>query len=215
MSEKVIREAIDAFNKGDSAALGKLFGGDLGKGVGQAVKATREAFPDLKYEIEHIVAHGDEVHFTYVAKGTNKGMFYGQKGTNKTAAWRGSGVANVQNGKISGLLVNEDAIARAIQLGHRLFAAQPSLTGNWQGSSQGIAVSLQLVQTGTSVSGNAQAFGSSFPVTGSVNYPNVSLAGNMNGVQVTFGGAYNPPPNTITGTLTALGSSLAVTITRQ
>lgn len=216
MSEKVIKDAVEAFNKADSRALGKLFGGKLGKGLENAMTDNRGAFPDLAYKIEHIVAEGDTVHFTYVAKGTNKGKYRGEKATNKTASWGGSGTAYVKDGKIVGLQTRDDRVSQAIQLGRKLGgAAQPTLTGNWQGAAQGITVTLQLVQSGNNVTGSATAFGSTFPVTGTVNYPNVSLSGTMNGLAISFTGAYNPPPNAIPGTLTALGSSIQVTINRQ
>jgi predicted ester cyclase len=218
MSEKVIKDALDAFNKGDAASLGKLFGGGLGKGVAASVKSNRTAFPDLAYKIERVAADGDQVHFSYVAKGTHKGKLGGQAATNKSASWTGSGVASVQNGKIVGLQIYEDTIGRALQLGLKLgSAALPSLTGTWKGSSQGIDVTLILVQTGNSVTGTASAFGSTFPVTGSVSFPNVALQGSLNGLAVTYNGAYNPPPNTIIGTLVVqgVGTIPNLAITRQ
>ncbi|HEX6086964.1 MAG TPA: nuclear transport factor 2 family protein [Thermoanaerobaculia bacterium] len=208
MSEKVIREAIQAFNKGDGGALGKMFGGGLGKNAAKATDAVRKDLGDLTYDLEHVHAEGDQVHFSYTAKGS--------AGGGKAATWTGSGVATVKDGKIVGLQTYEDAIRRDIQLGRlkgRL-TANPSMTGNWSGSAQGITVTLQLVQSGNNVTGTANAFGATFPVTGTNNYPTVNLAGNMNGVQVTFSGSF-ASPNSIPGTLTALGSSIQVTINRQ
>jgi len=125
----------------------------------------------------------------------------------------GSGVATIENGKISSLYHHEDYIANLIDGGGTL----PSLTGNWSGSSSGITVNLTLTQNGNNVTGTATAFGSTFPVTGTVNYPNVVLNGSLNGLAVNFTGAYNPPPNTIPGTLTVAGfpPPLSVTLTRQ
>ncbi len=199
----VIKNAVEAFNKGNGDALGGHFAHNLQKGASASVKSARTLAADLQYHIEQIQADGPNVSFAYSVTGT----FHG-----KAARWPGSGVATVVNGKITALYHREDLISKAIQI---RIALNPLLTGNWSGSAQGITVTLSLTQSGNNVTGTANAFGASFQVTGTVDYPTVSLQGNMNGVLVTFSGAYNPPPNTIPGTLTAMGSSLPVTLKRQ
>ena len=141
--------------------------------------------------------------FAYTVSGTFKG---------KAVHWPGSGVATIVDGKIARLQHAEDLISKGLQLGVVLNA---SMTGNWAGAAQGISVTLSLTQSGNNVSGTAKAFGATFNVTGSADYPSVSLQGSMNGVQVTFNGAFNPAPNAVPGTLTAMGSSLPVTLNRQ
>jgi hypothetical protein len=202
-SAAVIKEAVEAFNKGNAEGLGGLFATRLQKGAAASVKTARTAASDLQYKIDHIQADGDHVAFSYTVSGTFRG---------KAARWTGSGTATVVNGKITALNHVEDLIGKGIQIGIKL---NPTMTGNWAGSAQGVNVTLALSQSGNNVSGTASAFGATFPVSGTNNYPNVALHGNMNGVQVNFAGAFNPPPNTIPGTLTAMGSSLQVTITRQ
>jgi len=204
----IVQNAVEAFNKGNADALGGLFSRELQKGATSSIKSVRADAADLHYKIQHIKAEGDNVAFSYVVTGTFKG---------KAASWSGSGMATVVNGKITALQNTEDVISKSIQLGGKLggILLQPSLTGKWSGSAQGITVTLTLVQSGSTVSGTAVAFGATFPVAGTVNFPNVSLHGSMNGVAVNFSGAYNPQPNTIPGTLTAMGSSMAVTLNRQ
>jgi hypothetical protein len=195
----VVQNAVDAYNKGNGDALGKHFGSALSKGASGSVKGGGGA----QYTILHISESGPHVAFSYAAKATVGG---------KPAQWHGSGVATVDNGKITNLYHQEDPLGKYLAGGG---AAVPSLTGTWVGSAQGITVTLNLTQTGNNVTGTANAFGATFPVTGTVNYPQVNLQGNMNGVAVTFTGTYNPPPNTIPGTLTAMGSSIQVTLNRQ
>jgi hypothetical protein len=190
----VIKNAVDAYNKGNAEGVGSHFGGALQKGVAGTVQK------DVQYTLNHVKADGAQVLFSYTAKG-------------KSGEWHGSGVATVENGKIVGLHHVEDVIGKAILGGTGL----PSLTGNWSGSSSGITVTLSLTQNGNNVTGTATAFGATFPVTGTANYPNVVLNGSLNGLPVNFTGAYNPPPNTIPGTLTVTGfpPPLSVTLVRQ
>lgn len=149
-----------------------------------------------QYEILHATADGPRVSFAYLVKQGRESQAYG------------TGVAYVEGGKITSLQRSTNYVTQV--------GGAPSLTGNWSGSAQGITVVLVLTQNAdNSVTGTATAFGSTFPVTGNVSYPSVSLKGDMNGVEVSFQGKYDPPPNTIPGTLTALGSSLPVTMTRQ
>jgi hypothetical protein len=190
----VIKNAVDAYNKGNAEGVSNHFASALQAGISGSVQK------DVQYTINHIKADGPHVLFAYTAKG-------------KSAEWNGSGVATVENGKIVALHHIEDVISKVIQMG----GALPSLTGNWAGSSSGINVTLNLTQTGNNVTGTASAFGSTFPVTGTVNYPNVVLNGSLNGLAVNFTGAYNPPPNAIPGTLTITGfpPPLTVTLNRQ
>src|SRR5262245_54226124 len=105
-SATVIREAIDAFNKGNGDALGGLFAQRLQKGATGSVKSLRTAASDLQYKIDHIQADGDNVAFAYTVSGTFKG---------KPAKWTGSGTATVVNGKITALHNVEDVISRGLQ----------------------------------------------------------------------------------------------------
>jgi len=199
----VIQNAVEAFNKSKGDALGGLFAQNFQKGAIASIKGARSDVPDLQYKIEHIKADGDTVSFAYTVTGTFKG---------KAVHWPGSGVATVVDGKIARLQHAEDLISKGIQIGVILSA---SMTGNWAGAAQGISVTLALTQTGNNITGTAKAFGASFPVTGTADYPSVSLHGNMNGVQVNFNGDFKPAPNAVAGTLTAMGSSIPVTLNRQ
>jgi hypothetical protein len=92
----------------------------------------------------------------------------------------------------------------------------PTMTGNWSGRSENTTVTLQLTQTGKSVSGTATLQGSpgSFPVNGTNNFPNVHLLGNVFGLPTTFSGAFSGA-NSVPGTLTIQGlPSVSVTLNR-
>ena len=205
----------DVFNKGDATAAAKYFSPDLQQSIASGLKENRAAFPDLSYTVNQIAAAGDVVAFSYTAKGTHKGVFEKIQPTGKTAQWSGSAIATVTDGKITHIYLQEDWIAKLAALGG--LAAAISVTGHWSGSAQGVTVTLNLTQSGDNVTGTLTMTGSSgtFPVTGSNKYPNVSLQSNLgNNVIGTFTGSFSGA-NEIPGHLTILGSTIAVTITRQ
>jgi predicted ester cyclase len=209
----VIKNAAEAFNKGQAEGLNKVFGGGRDKYAAEALKSLRGAFPDLHYTVDHVSGDGSHVEFAYTVKGTHKGALDDIKATNKAAQWHGSGTATIQNGMITDISTTEDWARVRIQLG----LANPSMTGTWKGSGQGTTVTLVLTQTGTAVSGTATVSGipGSFPLAGTNNFPNVVLKGTVFGLTVNFTGAFSNP-NTIPGTLTIQGfSPQAVTLTRS
>jgi steroid delta-isomerase-like uncharacterized protein len=86
----LIRRAVEAFNRGDLAAVDALFAADFvdhdpGRaglppgpaGVKQAWGLFRAAFPDLRVEIEDTVAAGDKVAVRGVVRGTHRGDLLG------------------------------------------------------------------------------------------------------------------------------------------
>ncbi len=203
----------ETLNKGDANSIAKYFSADLQETLGQAIKENRTGFPDLHYKIDHIVSSGDMVVFSYTASGTHKGPFEGKQPTGKAAQWGGSVVATVRDGKIVHLDVDEDHIRRDLQLG---VVTSPSMTGTWVGNSSGMTVTLNLTQTGNNVTGNVTitGFSGQYPVTGTNNYPAVSLNASPAGLPATFVGKFSGP-NSVPGTLTMMGSNLPVTINRQ
>jgi predicted ester cyclase len=212
-NSSIVKSAVEAFNGGAADGIRKVFHRDVEKGPVESMKTLRTAFPDLQYTIDHIQSEGNQVTFTYTVKGTHRGALGDLKATNKAAQWHGWGVATVENGLITSIHTNEDWIRAGIQLG----VVNPSMTGTWSGASGSTTVTLVCTQTGSSVSGTAQMSGiaDKFPVSGTNNYPNVSLQGTAYGLQVTFTGAFSNA-NTIPGTLTIQGfPSQAVTLTRK
>lgn len=60
----------------------------------------RNAFPDMKVEVEHMVADEDSVAFAYTLTGTHKGDFMGVVGTGKSVEVRGMQISRFENGKL-------------------------------------------------------------------------------------------------------------------
>lgn len=63
-------------------------------------KAWRQAYPDLKFTLEQVVAEGDLVSVLWMAKGTHTGTFNGNPGTGKLIQIRGITLWRIADGKI-------------------------------------------------------------------------------------------------------------------
>jgi len=63
--------------------------------------AYRDAFPDVKIEIEDMVAEGDKVAFRWSATATHRGNGLKFAATNKPVRFAGMGIIRVENGKLA------------------------------------------------------------------------------------------------------------------
>jgi steroid delta-isomerase-like uncharacterized protein len=80
------------------------------EGVRQHLETLFTAFPDLRIEIEQIIASGDSLVVRTRATGTHKGSFAGVAPTNKSIVLQGCNVLEIRNGKaIQGRLYADNA----------------------------------------------------------------------------------------------------------
>jgi len=77
----------------------------------------REAFPDLKLEVEEQVAEGDLVVSRWSSSGTNEGEMMGMPATGKHASVSGISIDRFQDGKIVETWTNWDTLGLMQQLG--------------------------------------------------------------------------------------------------
>jgi steroid delta-isomerase-like uncharacterized protein len=86
-----------------------------------AFKAYNErylnAFPDLRYEVEDVVAEGDRVAFRARMRGTHQGTFMGFEPTGRSFDAEGIIVARIEDGKIAERWASYDALGMMRQLG--------------------------------------------------------------------------------------------------
>ncbi len=69
-------------------------------GVKAVMKMFRTAFPDVHFEIVHMVAEGDIVATFVTGEGTNQGPFMGHPASGKRAKWNSTGFFRVTGGRI-------------------------------------------------------------------------------------------------------------------
>ena len=75
----------------------------LGPGVESLerhIRMCRNAFPDLTFTIDDIIAERDEVVIHWTASGTQEGKFLGVLPTNRMAAVSGTSIYKIKNGRI-------------------------------------------------------------------------------------------------------------------
>lgn len=64
------------------------------------VKAYRRAFPDLRFEVQAVVADGSFVTTRWAARCTHLGPFLGNESTGRSALVTGINMAELRNGKV-------------------------------------------------------------------------------------------------------------------
>ena len=120
----------EVWNKGNVAAADELFAPtythhdsstpDLGRGPeGEKKRVTlyRNAFPDIRFTVEDMLAEGETVVARWSCRGTHKGELNGIAPTGKQFNITGVSIARFTNGKMFEGYVNWDALALMQQLG--------------------------------------------------------------------------------------------------
>jgi len=93
---------------------------DLGRGPeSEKKRATlyRNAFPDIRFTVEDIIAEGETVVARWSCRGTHKGDLNGIAPTGKQFNITGVSITRFTNGKMSEGFVNWDALGLMQQLG--------------------------------------------------------------------------------------------------
>ncbi len=80
----------------------------------------RTAFPDLKIEVETLLADEDKVAFAYTVTGTHQGTFMTVEPTGKTIKARGMQISKFENGKMTERWGSSDELGMLKQLGVQL-----------------------------------------------------------------------------------------------
>lgn len=80
----------------------------------------REAFPDLQFTIEDLIAEEDKVAERYIGRGTHKGDFFGISPTGNQVSFKGTYIHRLAHGHIMETWGNHDGLTLMEQLGLRL-----------------------------------------------------------------------------------------------
>ena len=125
-SKAIVRQYVEAFNRGDEAALRELFAPDaviqgvLKKGqMDEILPIWRQLHEGLAahLEIEEIIAEGDRVAVRYTETGTFRAPFFGNEPTGKSYELVAMEWFVVRDGKIVQRWGARDAASQARQLG--------------------------------------------------------------------------------------------------
>jgi steroid delta-isomerase-like uncharacterized protein len=83
----------------------------------QAIIGDRQAFPDLHFNIDDVLAQGNEVVLHWTATGTNMGSFMGMPATKAKMTSPGTSILRFDNGKVVEETSNWDVLGILQQLG--------------------------------------------------------------------------------------------------
>lgn len=86
-------------------------------GLKAAYQMFIDAFPDVWFTFEDLIAEGDMVVGRGVIQGTHKGAFLGIPPTGKTIHWTGTRMFRVKNGKVTEGWINLDMLGLMQQMG--------------------------------------------------------------------------------------------------
>jgi len=96
-------------------------------GQAQIVRAFREAFPDLRWRIDLLVAERDLVAARWTASGTHTGPWAGVSPTGRPAEFSGVNIFRFgATGKVVEIWNHRDDLGLSEQLGAAVFAGAPS-----------------------------------------------------------------------------------------
>ncbi|MEO5563020.1 MAG: ester cyclase [Chitinophagaceae bacterium] len=118
-NKEIIRKLYDeCYNKGKFDLLKDIVaedftgaGGQKGAaGFAEPVKVLAQAFPDIKFTIEHLVAEGDLVVARSYWKGTHTASFRNFPPTNKFVNGTGIGIYQLKNNKIVNIWLETDRL---------------------------------------------------------------------------------------------------------
>jgi steroid delta-isomerase-like uncharacterized protein len=82
-----------------------------------AARGWKQAFPDLNFTLEKVIAEGDTVAVLWVGRGTNTGEGNGLPATGRKGALRGVTIWRIVDGKIHDEWTAFDSAQIALQLG--------------------------------------------------------------------------------------------------
>jgi len=87
------------------------------QGVKAHLTSLKDAFPDLVFDIDDIVAEGDSIVVRWTARGTNTGDYFGMPATGKPIEITGMNTWNTRDGMAIEGWVNRDDMGLLQQLG--------------------------------------------------------------------------------------------------
>jgi steroid delta-isomerase-like uncharacterized protein len=87
------------------------------EGARQGLEMLLKGFPDLRIEVEQMLASGDHVVTRARLTGTHKGNYAGIPPTDKSVNWRGCNVVEIRNGKAVRGRIYADNVSLFQQLG--------------------------------------------------------------------------------------------------
>ena len=128
-NKAIVRRIIEDFNKGELDSVVELSAPDfVYHGAPPGVPPTREGwkqllamfragFPDIHFDIEHLIAEGDLAMVRFTGHGTHQGEIMGIPATGREVAFSGVVILRFANGKMVERWEEFDMMGMMMQLG--------------------------------------------------------------------------------------------------
>jgi steroid delta-isomerase-like uncharacterized protein len=95
------------------------------EGQKQIAAAFRQAFPDLRFVVDMLVAEGDVVVGYWTATGTHEGAWAGVEPTGRGMRFNGVNIFRIHGGKVVELWNLRDDLGLLEQIGAQVYAGAP------------------------------------------------------------------------------------------
>lgn len=116
-NKAIIRQGIEARNTNVVEAFVSFFPADWHEEVRRAFNSVTEAFPDIHITIEELIGEGNKIVSRWTAQATHLGSWQGIAPTGKTVKWTGLDLYTLTDGKITGVVREQDTLGLLRQLG--------------------------------------------------------------------------------------------------
>ena len=124
-NEQSIRKLFEYMNQGQLGRLAEVIADDYvgasseqgPAGFGAVVERLRKGVPDLHYELEEVVAKGDQVAVRWTWSGTHSGPLNGFAASEKAVKNAGMAFFELRDGKVVGASLETDRLGLLQQIG--------------------------------------------------------------------------------------------------
>jgi ketosteroid isomerase-like protein len=117
-NKKLVRRLIDeVWNAGDVAALAELWSEETSAEALGLHQLLTSAFPDLRVQIDDLIAEADRVAARLTFTGTHRGDFRGIAPTGRPVRFDAIRIYRIVQGKIAETWASQDALGLLQQLG--------------------------------------------------------------------------------------------------
>ena len=129
----LVKRIYETFSKGDLEAYKEMLAPEYvwylpsrstepisREGMIEFGKMLHNAFPDITYSVEELIAEGDKVMSRFIVRGTHKGEYQGIPATGNKIEASGVMITRIENGKLVEDREELDALGLMMQLGMEL-----------------------------------------------------------------------------------------------
>jgi predicted ester cyclase len=113
----VVLIILDARNRNDFETFATAFPDEWRESIQRSFGSVTDAFPDIHITPGEMIAEGHTVALHWAAQATHLGTWQGIAPTGKVVRWTGTDLFTLTDGKITGVVREQDTLGLLRQLG--------------------------------------------------------------------------------------------------